>query len=107
MKWRRLEHPKSQGGCGLKEIQSFGLASIAKSLYNFLFKDNVWKQILVKKYLIPKLVVYWLQKEAKSPFKLSNQWKAMTTTFPIIVNFLAWKVNNGLEVRVGRDDIMG
>jgi len=36
----------------------------------------------------------------------SNQSKALVLAFPVIGNFLAWKVGNGTRGRLGTDAIM-
>jgi hypothetical protein len=41
--WGKLAVPKSLVGWGLKDINLFGKSLVAKSLWNMLTKDNLWK----------------------------------------------------------------
>ena len=41
--WRLVERPKHEGGYGLKQIPIFSKALVAKSLWNLISKEGLWK----------------------------------------------------------------
>jgi len=88
-KWQLLTKPKL-GGWGLKKIFSFGRSSVAKSLWNLISKEGLWKKILVQKYLAPDSLLDLTQNLVKNHKNASNHWKALVLDFPIIGNHLAW-----------------
>jgi len=44
---------KAQGGWGLKDLQIFGKALLAKSLWLLITKDSLWRRIIVQKCIAP------------------------------------------------------
>jgi hypothetical protein len=56
---------------------------------------------------LPGTTLDWIRSERKILQNVSNQWKALVLAFPVIGDFLAWKVGIGTQVRVGVDAIMG
>jgi len=65
----------------------FGKSLAARSLWNFISKDSLWRKIIIDKYIAPYFMLDWTWKERKSPHNVSNQWKAPTLTFPVISKF--------------------
>jgi len=53
--------------------------------------------------LVPRLDSW----EAKKIHIISNQRKALSLAFPIIGQYLAWKVDSGSQVRIGTYAIVG
>jgi hypothetical protein len=102
-----LSKPKGFGGWGLKDVFIFGKALAAKSLWVFLTRDNLWQRILIDKYIALRTILDWLRRSQKPIHNVSNQWKEITLVFPIIGQFLAWKVGLGSQVRIGTYAIVG
>jgi hypothetical protein len=89
----------------MKNIHLFGKSLAAKSLWNVITKESLWKRILIQKYIAPGTLLEWIRKERKSIVNVSNQWKEMTLAFPVIGSYLAWQVGDGSQVRVGVDGL--
>ena len=62
-------------------------------LEKFLTKDNLWRRIIIQK--------------IKLLHNAPNQQKYLTLAFPIISQYLDWKVGNGTKARIGIDSITG
>jgi hypothetical protein len=99
--------PKHFGGWGLKDIWLFGKALAVKSLTIFLTIDSLWRQTLIDKYIALDTILDWIRKRQKCAHNVSNQWRAISLAFPIIGNFLAWKVGSREKVRIRVDAIPG
>ena len=79
----------SLGGWGLKNIHLFGYSLVTGSLWNMISKESLRKIILVEKYIAPYSILDWIRKERKSTQNISNQWRALTLTFPLIGSFFS------------------
>jgi hypothetical protein len=73
----------------------------------FLTQKTLWRLILIAKYIDPLSVVDWIRQRNKPTPNVSTQWKALSHAFSVIGNYLALKVENGAQVRIGYDAIMG
>jgi len=49
----------------LKHIHLFGTSMAAKSIWNLITKDSLWKRIIVQKYLAPGSMLDWIKKLQK------------------------------------------
>jgi hypothetical protein len=51
--WKSVTLPKKMGGggCRLKYINLFGKSLAARSIWNFMNKDIIWRDILLEKYV--------------------------------------------------------
>lgn len=87
--------PKKWGGWGLKDVHAFGCALLSRSIWIFFSKCSLWKEVLIDKYIPSGNILDWVRKANKSITGLSNQWKVLTISLPIIQHFLAWKLGNG------------
>ena len=58
--WKYLAKPKSLGGWGLKDLESFGLALNAKNLWRCLFIQTLLHRVVKRKYLMGLAVEDWL-----------------------------------------------
>jgi hypothetical protein len=105
--WNQLEKPKNMGGWGIKNIYSFGKALAAKSLWRCLMTQGLWHEVVVKKYLKKKSVVDWFRERRKNWVGISNIWRELITSLPIITDWLAWKPGNGKDIRIGVDPMKG
>jgi hypothetical protein len=79
----------------------FGWYLVAKTLWNLLIEDSLWRRIIIQKYIAPNSLLNWITMERKSIHNVSNQWESMTISFPMIGEYLAWRVGNEAHVRIG------
>jgi hypothetical protein len=68
---KKLSKPKSLGGWGLKDLYSFGKALEGKSLWVFITWDNLWRCILIDKYICLYSIIEWIRCSDKSLPKMS------------------------------------
>jgi hypothetical protein len=79
--WLSIEKPKG-GGWGLKDIHTFGKSLAAKSLWNPITKDSLWRRITVQKYVAPNSLLDWIRSEGKSAKNTSKRCKVLVSSFP-------------------------
>jgi hypothetical protein len=101
--WNQLAKPKKMGGWGIKNIYTFGKALATKSLWRCLMVHGLWHEVVLKKYLRKKSVVDWFREGRKNWVGISNIWRALTSSLPIITEWLAWKPGNGKDIKIGVD----
>jgi len=68
-------------------------------------KESLWRQEILHKYIEP-LSMEDKIKQVVNPI-LSNIWKAIVQPFPLVGNWMAWNVGNGVKVRIGADPWVG
>jgi len=51
-------------------------------------------------------MVDWIHQRNKSHPNASMQWRALAHAFPVIGRSLAWKFENGAQVRIGSDVVL-
>jgi len=68
-------------------------------------KESLWRQEILHKYIEP-LSMEDRIRQAVKPI-LSNIWKAIVQPFPLVGNWMAWNVGNGVKVRIGADPWVG
>jgi hypothetical protein len=84
--WNKIAKPKKIGGWGFKNILCFGKALAAKSLWRSLFGPGLWHEVILKKYLKMYFVVEWFRKGRLNVKGMSNCWRVLTSSFPIITD---------------------
>ncbi|XP_024628921.1 uncharacterized mitochondrial protein AtMg00310-like [Medicago truncatula] len=51
VKWRKVCHPRSKGGLGVRDVKAVNLSLLAKWKWRLLHEDqSLWKRVLVEKY---------------------------------------------------------
>jgi hypothetical protein len=105
--WRKIAKPKKVGGWGIKNIFFFGKALAAKSLWRCLNVPGLWNEVILKKYIRKKSVVDWLREGKKNWSGISNTWRALISSLDIVTDWLAWKLGNGRDIRIGTDPMVG
>jgi len=99
--------PKYLGGWGIRDINLFNKALVAKSMWRVFFHQGLWSLIMRKKYLKGLDVVTWLKKHTLV-FKIASLvWRNLMTTLPIIKRWLTWKVGSGQRILLGMDPFVG
>jgi hypothetical protein len=69
--------------------------------------SGIWHEVVHKKYLKKKTIIEWFREGRKHMYGMSNHWRALMTSLPIITNWLAWKPRNGWDIRIGEDPMIG
>ena len=72
-----------------------------------LQNDGLWHHVLINKYLKNLLVVAWLRGKNFNSRGVSVIWKGFLLTLPWLGRRLAWQVENGHDVLIGIDPIIG
>jgi len=62
---------------------------------------------MVKKYLKGKDVIFWLRYGLYKFYVLSNFWRNLLDSFPLLKKWIAWFVDNGARVLHKCDPFMG
>jgi len=62
--------------------------------------ESLEKHVLIEKYISPLSIVDWIWLINKHNPIASSQWMALAQAFPILGNYLAWRVGNGSQVRI-------
>lgn len=94
--WDKLTFPKEKGGLGLREIEVFNDALLAKIGWRLLKHPNsLLAQVLLGKYCHSTPFM-----EAKSPSTASHGWRGVLKGRDILVKGLGWILGNGKDVRV-------
>lgn len=105
--WKKIAKPKKVGGCGIKNIFSFGKALAAKSLWRCLMVPGLWHEVILKKYLRKKIVAKWFREGRKNLTGISNIWRVLTSSITIITDCLVCKPSNGRDIKIGADPMVG
>ena len=71
----------------------------------FSSKESLWRQEILHKYIEPLSMEDRIMQAVK-PI-LSNIWKVIVQPFPLVGNWMAWNVGNGVKVRIGADPWVG
>jgi hypothetical protein len=45
----------------------------------------------------------WIRLPVKPISKISNVWKPLVQSFPLLGNWLVWRIGNGVKARIGED----
>jgi hypothetical protein len=106
-RWEVLSKPKMMGGWGLKNLPLFYKALSANTLWRILTKPGLWSRVIKAKYLHQLPVHIWIRFAPERPTSGSQSWKHLSSTLPIILQWISWKPGNGCLIQVGRDCILG
>ncbi|XP_057793349.1 uncharacterized protein LOC131009970 [Salvia miltiorrhiza] len=97
--WKSLCRAKWDGGLGFRDISCFNRALLAKQAWRLISKpDSPLAQSLKARYY-PRMDITQVTK-AYNP---SYTWRSLVTGLDILRDELAWRVGNGLSIRVGLD----
>lgn len=102
VRWEKIVVPKALGGWGLKNIFLFSKALAAKCGWKLLKTSSLWTRVVFQKYIAPKSLEDLIRNPNKSKKGESVIWK-VTNYFLIIGEGLAWRIENGNQVRLGTD----
>ena len=104
VKWDQIARPKGLGGWGLKKLLLFEKSLAAKVGWRLISTHSIWTEVIIHKYIAPTPILYWIRDlENTNVPNGSIIWKALCNTIPLIQEGLAWKVGDGVSVRIGAD----
>jgi hypothetical protein len=106
-RWELLARPKKRGGWGLHNIFSFGKALAASTLWRAISKPGIWHKVLKGKYFPHSTLSNWLRSTTFHYHSASRIWSSLMKSVHLITNWIGWKPGSGLEVSLGRDNILG
>lgn len=77
---------------------------VEKSLWFILTNNKIWHYILIEKYIVQNTLMHHIRLRQKNT-KLSNKWRAITFSFPIVGNILAWVIWLSTNIQIQLDPI--
>lgn len=83
------------------------MALAAKSLQRILESQGLWQQGIWQKYVDPLSFEEWVRFPVKHILNVPIIQKALIQSFPLLSNWLAWRIGNGDKVRIGADPWIG
>eukprot|EP00253_Pinus_taeda_P013597 PITA_13597 len=107
VKWDSIARPKRWGGWGIKRLQLFSKALAAKLGWGLLTTDNLWARVAYAKYINPQAVLDWICMRQDNHHHISNIWKAVINTLPLLQEGITWRIKEGNAVRIGMDPWVG
>lgn len=107
VKWDTIAKPKRWGGWGIKRLDSFSKALAAKLRWRLLTSDGLWSQVAYAKYIKPQTVLDWICTQHGTNHQISNIWKAVIGTLPLLRDGITWRIKEGNAVRIGLDPWVG
>lgn len=66
-----------------------------------------WEEKYFQTYIAPSSLLDWIKSDKKSISNIFDHRKWLTVVFPMIGRWLAWKVGDGSQIRMGDDAAMG
>lgn len=97
--WKHLSNPKSRGGLGFKDFQSFNLALLAQTGWRILqHSDALWVRIL-KSFYFPHSSFLNAQKGPRA----SWAWSSILSGRDVLEKGLSWAVGDGCNIRFWKD----
>lgn len=105
--WEKVARPKDLGGWEIKSLPDFRLSLAAKSGWRLIKMENLWTRTVKIKYIDPAPLEEWIRNPNKPQKNASAIWKATLESFKVIEQGLAWKIGNGVRVKIGKDPWVG
>ena len=91
----------------MKDINIFSKALAAKGVFRIISTEDLWQEVMRKKYIAPGITGELIRKPSKQGKGGSIAWKALMTEYHLIGDYLAWLIGNGQRVRLGADPWIG
>lgn len=106
-KWTMIAKPRSMGGWGFKDLETFGRALRMKTMWRIFTTDSIWSQICCDKYLRDIAKDKWIMMGYKSWGNASPIWNGLLETRKWIHLGLSWDIGLGTKIRVGEVSFTG
>jgi hypothetical protein len=101
-KWDIICRPKDQGGLGVEVLELKNRSLLSKWLYKLINEDDIWQELLHKKYLNSKSLSQVTAKPTDSHF-----WKCLMNVKDDFFSRGSFVVGNGLGTRFWEDKWLG
>jgi hypothetical protein len=98
-----LEIPKALGGWGFKNIFLFSKALAAKSVWRLISTVSLWTNVVIQKYIHPDSVLDWIRNPQNNALYALLFGRPLSYLLQWSGDGLAWRVGNGLKVRIRSD----
>lgn len=85
--WEKLDLlsiPKKWGGQGIKKLEGFSTALVAKLGWILITSSNLWTKVASSKYINPLRPMGWLRQTSWNKTGISNIWKAVLKSLSLI-----------------------
>jgi hypothetical protein len=105
--WEVLSRPKSFGGWGIRDLNLFNFAMLANTLWNTLFREGIWHNIVLDKYLKHQDVTKWFRSAKFEQSTHSRIWRNLLKTVNVINHWHSWLPGKGNKINIGKDFILG
>jgi len=103
IKWDQITRPRKWDGWGMKNLILFSKALVAKLGWKLLKTDNLWKDVVFKKYIYPLSILDWFRNLIRTRKNNSTFWRAFLNSISVIKQGLTWHIRSGESVRIGKD----
>eukprot|EP00253_Pinus_taeda_P033090 PITA_33090 len=107
VKWDTIARPKRWGGWGIKNLNFFAKALAAKLGWNLLTTDSLWSRVAQVKYIKPSHLMDWFRQQHDPGRNISNIWKVVLQSLPLLREGITWRIKEGNNVRIGVDPWVG
>jgi len=104
--WKSIAAAKEMGGWGLKNTRLFARSLVGRNLWRLTLGNSLWVRVMNSKYFPNLFVSEWFREPTKSS-KGSIVWKALVDDFPLVGNWIVWRIGNRTKVRLGEDLWLG
>jgi hypothetical protein len=101
------ESPKKEDEWGLKNIFHLSKELATKSLWKVILGTGTWMGVLYQKYILPFSVLDRIRSPNKSHANDSIFWKDLFQSFPLVGNWISYKVGDGNRIRLGVEPWIG
>lgn len=107
VKWDTIARPKSWGGWAIKRLDLFSNALADKLGWQLLTTDSLWSRVAQVKYIKPLHIMDWFRQQHEPGHNISNIWKDVLHSLPLLREGITWRIKEGNEVRIGMDPWVG
>jgi hypothetical protein len=102
-----ISKTKANGGWGLKDIFTFAKTLATKNAWSLVEGIGLWHRIIKEKYIPSISLLEWIRSTNKSYQKWNYHLESPHKFFPIIGDWLIWKVGKGSNILIGKDPWIG
>lgn len=95
VRWDHIATPKALGDWGLKNTFLFSKSVASKMGWTLISITSLWTTVISQNYIAPRSILEWIRDPNKTYKGGSIIWKELITSFGIIGDGLALKVENG------------
>ena len=96
VKWKTSARPKELGGWGIKNLELFCKSLEEKIVWRFFqISESLWGRVILSKYCSRSILIDWIRNPDKTFKNGSIGWKTMILAYPLVGNWIAWKIGDG------------